>query len=465
MMLRNRRFPSVPLSVVLAVTGSVVLLVGQTRVDPPKNKYKPEQDVEIGRQAAEEARKELPLLQDDFVSGYVEDLGDRLARVIPQRFTYPQFTYSFTTVNVKEINAFALPGGPMFVNRGMIEAATTEGEVVGVMAHELAHVILRHGTAQATKAQGFQLGALAGAIAGAIIGGDAGAIISEGSRFGLGTYFLKYGRDYEKQADILGAQLMAEAHYDPRSLATMFETIAKQAGAGGPEWLSSHPNPGNRSAYIQQEAVILRVENPIVRTNAFDAVKARLRQMEPAPSSEEAARRSSSSSDRLPSSGSVQPPSTRYRGVRGGDIFEAQVPTNWQEISNNNSVKYAPEGAYGRMGQQMVFTHGVEFGLASSRSRNLRSATDDLLDGLARGNPQLRVEGAPQAGRLSGRQALQTPLSNVSDATRQTEVITVTTAFLSDGTLFYCLTVAPGTDASSYRAAFDRVVRSVSLRR
>ncbi|MGE3840014.1 MAG: M48 family metalloprotease [Vicinamibacterales bacterium] len=453
------------LPVVVALTAlCAAMVVAQTRVDPPKNKYKPEQDVEIGREAADRARRELPLLDDDLVSGYIEDLGERLTRVIPQRFAYPQFTYTFTTVNVKEINAFALPGGPMFVNRGMIEAASTEGEVVGVMAHELAHVLLRHGTAQATKAQGFQLGALAGAIAGAIIGGDAGAIISEGSRFGLGTYFLKYGRDYEKQADLLGAQLMADAHYDPRSLASMFETIAKEGGSGGPEWLSSHPNPGNRSAYIQQEAAILQVGNPITRSNAFDAVKRRLGQLDPAPSSEDAARRSAGG-DRLPADRRVEPPSTRYRSVRGGDIFQAQVPSNWQEISSNSAVKYAPQGAYGRLGQETVFTHGVEFGLASSRTRDLRSATNSLIDALSRSNPQLRVEGNTRAGRVSGRQALLTPLSNVSDATRQTEAITVTTAFLNDGTLFYYLTVAPEADAPAYQGAFDRVLRSVSLKR
>lgn len=459
----TRTIPTLPTVVALTALCAAVV-VAQTRVDPPKNKYKLEQDVEIGKEAADQARRELPLLNDDLISGYIEDLGERLTRVIPQRFTYPQFAYTFTTVNVKEINAFALPGGPMFVNRGMIEAAGTEGEVVGVMAHELAHVLLRHGTAQATKAQGFQLGALAGAIAGAIIGGDAGAIISEGSRFGLGTYFLKYGRDYEKQADILGAQLMADAHYDPRSLASMFETIAKEAKSGGPEWLSSHPNPGNRSAYIQQEAALLGVNNPITRSNAFDAVKARLRQLDPAPSSEEAARRPAAG-DRLPTGRTVEPPSTRYRSVQGGDIFQAQVPANWQEISSNSSVKYAPQGAYGRLGQETVFTHGVEFGLASSRTRDLRSATDNLVDALSRSNPQLRVEGAARSGRLSGRQALQTPLSNVSDATRQTEVITLTTTFLNDGNLFYYLTVAPEPDASAYQSAFDRVFRSISLRR
>src|SRR4029077_13634667 len=107
----------------------------------------------------------------------------------------------------REINAFALPGGPMFVNRGMIEAAHTEGAVAGVMAHELSHVLLRHGTAQAAKATKYEIGQVAGAVFGAIIGGGWGQVISQGTQFGLGTAFLRFGREYERQADLEGAQI------------------------------------------------------------------------------------------------------------------------------------------------------------------------------------------------------------------------------------------------------------------
>src|SRR5204863_8469650 len=105
----------------------------------------------------------------------------------------------------------ALPGGPMFVNRGMIEAAHTEGEVAGVMAHELSHVALRHGTAQASKATKYEVGQIAGAVLGAIIGGRLGSVVAQGTRFGLGTAFLRFGREYEREADLEGAQIMAQA--------------------------------------------------------------------------------------------------------------------------------------------------------------------------------------------------------------------------------------------------------------
>jgi predicted Zn-dependent protease len=141
----------------------------------------------------------------------------------------------------------------MFVNRGMFDAAAVEAEVVGVMAHELSHVLLRHGTANISKAQNpwLQLGQIAGVVGGAMVGGSMGSAIAQGSQFGLGAMLLRYSRDFEKQADLLVAQIMARAGYDPRSLAHMFETIEKEAkssgGSGNPQWLSSHPNPGNRS--------------------------------------------------------------------------------------------------------------------------------------------------------------------------------------------------------------------------
>ena len=269
---------------------ATISLSGQTRVTPPNNKYSPAQDVELGQQAAREARQQLPLMRDDAVTSYVERLGQRLTAVIPADLQHSEFRYTFETVNVRDINAFALPGGPMFVNRGMIEAANSEGEVVGVMAHELSHVLLRHGTAQASKAGKYQMGQVAGAVLGAIIGGSVGSVVAQGTQFGLGTAFLRFGREYERQADILGAQLMARAGYDPRDMASMFRTIEKQGGSNGPEWLSDHPNPGNRSEYIEKEALSLKVSNPVSDRSGFDQVKSHLKSLPRAPTSEEVAK-------------------------------------------------------------------------------------------------------------------------------------------------------------------------------
>ena len=196
------------------------------------------------------------------------------------------YKYSFTPVNLKEINAFALPGGPMFVHRGMFDAAKSEGEVAGVMAHELSHVLLRHGTANASKAQNpwLQLGQIAG-----IVGARSSVEVpdprsSQGSQFGLGTLLLRYSRDFEKQADLLGSQIMARAGYDPRELAHMFETIERESkGESSPQWMSSHPNPGNRTAYITKEAEAFTIAKA-ADTSQFEAIKSKFAALPPAKS-------------------------------------------------------------------------------------------------------------------------------------------------------------------------------------
>ena len=184
---------------ILAVVLSATIASAQTKITPPKNKYSPQDDVKLGQEAAGQVEQQLPLLRDDNVSSYVQDIGQRLVAGIPPELQHPEFRYTFKVVNVKEINAFALPGGPMYVNRGMIEAAKNEGEVAGVIAHELSHVALRHGTAQATKATPYEVGTIAGAILGAIVGGNAGAAIAQGTQFGLGAAFLRYSREYESK--------------------------------------------------------------------------------------------------------------------------------------------------------------------------------------------------------------------------------------------------------------------------
>jgi beta-barrel assembly-enhancing protease len=247
--------------VALAVAASLTIAASanaQTRIDPDRNRFTPTQDVELGRRAAAEVRQKLPIANDRRTQAYVERIGRRLVAAIPGRLSQPQFRYTFQVVDRRDINAFALPGGPIFVNRGMLDAARTEAEVAGVIAHEISHIVLRHGTAQATKGQKFQLGALAGQVVGSMVGGRTGAAIAHGSQLGLGTYFLKYSREYEREADLLGAQIMSRAGYDPRAMANMFRTIAQRSGSGGPEWLSDHPSPGNRYEAINREAALLR---------------------------------------------------------------------------------------------------------------------------------------------------------------------------------------------------------------
>ena len=446
-----------------------------TPVKAPGNSYSVRDDVQLGRQAVAEAEQQLPILRDSEVQNYVSRVGERLVAAIPPQFQHREFDYFFKVVDARDINAFALPGGPMYVNRGMIEAARSEGEMAGVMAHEISHVALRHGTAQAGRGQKAGIGAAAGAILGGIIGGPLGGVIAQGTQFGLGAYLLKYNRTYERDADTLGAQIMARAGYDPRDLANMFATIERQSGGrGGPEWLSSHPNPGNRQAAINREAQLLRVNSngATQDTREFQRIQSRLRGYPRARSMEEIAR----SGERYPHRGGssypeggrmggrVEYPSSRYRTyTEGNNYFRVSVPENWRELPSRNTIWFAPEGAYGQVQGQAVFTHGVEIGVSGTRSNDLRSATDDFINALTQGNPNLRLQRGYQSGTIDGRRALAATLYNRNEATGQTEVITIYTTMVRGGGLFHMIAVAPQDEFRNYQGVFQNILRSIQL--
>ena len=451
---------------ILILSASIATLSAQTAVKPPKNKYTPEQDVKLGREAAAEVRTQYPVIDDQRIVKYLAMLGDRLVTAAPPELKHPVYEYSFTPVNLKEINAFALPGGPMFVNRGMFDAAAAEGEVVGVMAHELAHVLLRHGTANVSKAQNpwLQLGQIAGVVGGAVVGGAAGSAIAQSTQFGLGTLMLRYSRDYEKQADLLGAQIMARAGYDPRALARMFETIERESrssGGSGPQWMSSHPNPGNRTVYITKEAEMLTIAAAADQTG-FAPIKTAFAALPP-PKSMSNTGRGSEAPVAVGTPGQpVPPPSTQYKTITGGKVFEASVPSNWTGLSSNSAVKVVPQNGYGQLNGQTVFSHGVEFGVARAATRDLQAATEAWLKAVAQNNPGLRLAGSQQAIRISQRGAISTPLVNPSPLGGN-ERIGLYTTFLVDGTLFYCLSIVPEKEAAAFQDAFQRIVESIRL--
>ncbi|HKE59357.1 MAG TPA: M48 family metallopeptidase [Pyrinomonadaceae bacterium] len=439
----------------------------QTQIKLHGNKYPPQDDVKLGRQAAQEAEHQFPLLRDQQIQSYVERVGERLVANIPQQFQHPEFQYYFKVVNASDINAFALPGGPMYVNRGMIEAAKTEGEMAGVMAHEISHVALRHGTAQATKAQKYQTLAGIAGIAGTILGGQG---VGQMAQQGFGVYFLKFSREYETEADILGAQIMARAGYDPRDLANMFRTIQGQGGGGG-GFLSDHPSASDRYAKIDKEATMLQVNNPVGRSQDFVAAQNKLRGYQRAPSMAEIQKSgktypTSAEQGNYPAEapqGRVERPSTQlqnYSIFNGG--VQVSVPSNWRQIGDQNNVWFAPEGGYGQYNGQNVFTHGVTFGAVQSNSKDLQGATQELINNFAQGNQNLKVNNSGQRTTLSGRNALAMSLTNVNEATGQPEHIRLITTQLRGGQLFYMVAVSPQND-TSFNNAFQSVFSSVRI--
>ena len=473
------------LSLVWMLLMMPIASMAQTRVKMPKNKYKIQDDVKIGNEYSGKVEQQLPILNDAESTRYLQDVGRRLVNSIPREFQQPAFRYRFKIVNARDINAFALPGGPMYVNRGLIQVARNEGEMAGVMAHEISHVALRHGTAQATRQNSTKnrilgIGAILG---GAILGGQAGAQL--GAALFQGTFVLKYSRRYETQADILGARIMANAGYDPRDLANMFKTIAGQSKGGRPpEWLSSHPNPEKRYKTINNEARILRVSsNPIKITRGFARAKEKFGAMPRARSMAEISKdpknrqntggnRGETRTENGGNSGGnnsamangrysrrIQRPSTRTRLYRGGEFMQMRVPSNWREFPSQSDVWFAPNGAYGKQG----ITHGATVGIHQTQQRTLEDATKEYVQGILRSNTQLRQSTGFSRTRMSGRAAYAVRLSGRSPVTGRTEYATIYTTRLRNGNLFYVVAVAPYNERYRYNRAFNNMVRSVRL--
>jgi len=241
-----------------------------------KNSFTQQQEIAEGNKIVAEVYKEMPVLPDsDPISRYIQQLGARLVAVAPLTpGLTQQWPFRFHVVASDEINAFALPGGTMFVNLGAIQAAETESQLAGVMGHEMSHVILRHSTCNITKQKKrsiwYGLGQIGAAVA---LGGYGGAAASQGIGMAQGLDYLRMSRDDEKQADLLGVRIAHDAGYDPRGLPQFFEIIQAKYGNGSAQFLSDHPSPGNRTEYVNHEIALLPpLLHPIKTSPQFEAI-------------------------------------------------------------------------------------------------------------------------------------------------------------------------------------------------
>jgi hypothetical protein len=261
----------------------------------------------------------------------------------------------------------------------------------------------------------------------------------------------------------------------------MFETIGKEAassgGGGTPQWMSSHPNPGNRTVYITKEAESLTIANA-ADSSQFAAIKTAFASL-PAPRTMEELAKGGGRGGGGGGGGGGEPgfdsaaavgtpgqpvpkPSGQYRAIAGGKVFQASVPSEWTALPSSSSIKVVPQNGYGQLNGQTVFSHGVEFGLLKAPSRDLQEATKAWLQAVGQANPEMRLAGEQQQVRISQRTALMTPIVNPSQLGGK-ELIGVYTTFLADGTMFYYLTVVPESDDAAFREAFRRIVESIKL--
>ena len=480
------------------------VIFAQTRIKPGFNLFSVAQDQEIGLQSAAEAERQLPILSDRSIEGYINKVGKRLAAVAPGA----KYPYQFKVVNASDINAFALPGGYLYLNRGLIEAARSEGQLAGVMAHEMAHVALRHGTNQASKAY---LGQAGLGVLGGLLDGKSDSTqktIGAVGGFGLNTLFLKFSRTDEEQADIVGAQMMAKAGYDPKDMLDFFEMLRSQADRDPgkvEQFFSTHPAPQDRAARIQKEMKMLKI-SPTSQVGGFRQARAELQGMPAARSLQQIAQgQGGTSKVQQPADSAARVvelnigrPSSSFRSFeQRGQFFQMDYPENWRvyEAANGYGVTLAPDGGYVDTGgvernliygvivnhyatidheasERFIIPGGSESagntfvdgnGRIQSRT-TLAQATNDLLSQILRTNPHLKiVPNSQRIDTISGAAALSLVLSGRSAVTREEERVTVFTRELPDEDVIYALFIAPGQDYDELRKTFDRMISSLQV--
>jgi len=221
------------------------------------------QEIEMGQQAMAEVDAAMGLYDSPALQAYVDSVGQAMAAVSER----PELPWSFKIVDDPVINAFALPGGPIYLARGILAYFNSEAEMASVLGHEIGHVTARHSVEQISRAQLMQVGLVASVVLvpelrpfGDALGG------------GLGVLFLKFGRDDESQSDELGFRYMTRLGYDPQGAVDMFEILERQRDASGgsvPEWQSTHPDPGNRVLAAEQRLATSQIEGGIVRRDEY----------------------------------------------------------------------------------------------------------------------------------------------------------------------------------------------------
>jgi Zn-dependent protease with chaperone function len=285
----------------------------------------------LGLQAAAQVYKQMPVLPDNSPeTQYIRQLGEKLVATIPAEYSWP---FEFHVIPEKEINAFALPGGPMFVNIGTITAAANEAQLAGVMAHEMSHVYMQHSAKQESKAEWTSTFAgLAGGVLGATTGGMLGELAQAGIQVGAQGLMLKYSRTDEAQADAVGAIIMYKAGYNPQALADFFKTLQAQGGTP-PQLLSDHPNPGNREQAIEKEIRNWPPEEYAGDSPAFQRVRQQ---------------------------------AMGVKAYTGEEIAQGAKTGQWAALNKKNGAEFTPAGA-------SALTNGAPLPAASVQAASLQS--------------------------------------------------------------------------------------------
>jgi peptidase M48-like protein len=388
----------------------------------------------------------------------VQGLGAQLAAHAPGE----KWPYSFHVVNQKEINAFALPGGPVFVNLGTIQAADNEAELAGVMAHEISHVAQRHGTRNASKQMAAQLPL---AVLGGLLGRGALAQMAQlGLSFGVGSYFLKNSRQAEREADLLGADIMYDTGFDPHQMANFFRKIQSGTHASSAaEFFSDHPDPGNRYEYVSQEVNTLSPRHYRTDSAEFVDVKRTVVGMKPLTAQQIAAQQKGEGGV----AAGEGAPSAAMRDLEH-NLFRISYPENWQVYGDKTSaVTISPQGGI----EQNAIAYGAMISVyqPENAKAGLDQNTHELIASLKQSNPELRLIGRDEDIRVNGVAGKSadliggSPVKNAQGSAAQ-ERDWLVTLQRQDGSLLYVVFIAPDPDFARIRATFEQMLRSLRLK-
>ena len=500
--MRPRNFSAKVLAIVLTLLLVVPLdLLGQGTEPVLPNPGKPgmskQQQEQLGLQAVGEVYKQMPVLPDSNpVTQYVQQLGKKLETVIPKDKSWP---YQFHVIPAADINAFALPGGPIFVNVATVTAAQNEAQLAGVLAHEMSHVYMQHSAKQAPKAAIAQI--IAG-VAGAVLGGSTvGNLAQLGIQFGAGTMLMKYSRADEAQADSVGAIIMYKAGYNPKAMADFFTILEKKYGNGGPQFLSDHPNPGNREAAVDKEIqgwppknysgdssqfVSAKQKASSTKTYTAQQIDAGAKQgtwaqqnqkngaLPPsgavAPASGAGQAQSQGGSGQAPTQGGGDVANVSYTQVQPSSTFKQfqqsgisiSYPENWQTSGDQNMALIAPPAGAAQSG----IAYGVVIGNQQATA-DLDQAAQQVVQSVVQDNAGMQAEGSISKIDVNGVEGRSTFLrgnspvqQNGKPAPERDWLVVVPNP---RGGVTYLVFVSPERDFNKLRPVYQKMLQTLRL--
>jgi hypothetical protein len=463
--------------------------------DPGSPGMNKEQQEKLGLQAMGEVYKQMPVMPDSSrETQYIRQIASKLQATIPPDKNWP---YQFHVVQASDINAFALPGGPIFVNVGTITAADNEAQLAGVLAHEMSHVYMQHSAKQAPKATVAEI--IAG-LAGAVLPQSGlGSLARMGIQIGAGGVLMKYSRKDEAQADAVGAIIMYKAGYNPQAMADFFETLEKKYGNGGPQLLSDHPNPGNRTAAVQKEIKNWPPKNYVNNSPEFASVKQDAMHVK-AYSAQEIAngaksgmwaqqnQKNGSIPKNVPVSqngngapangegsagnGAAAPADVSYNEVKpSGNFTQLQqgnftisYPENWKTAGDQGTVLIAPPSGAAQNG----ISYGVMIGSAQGGSLSLDQGTQQLIQTMQQENPGMQVSGDLKPVEINGVQGRSAILTGTSPLQQNGKPLPerdwLVTMPRPDGSLMYLVFVAPERDFNQLHPTYQKMLDSFQVR-